>query len=311
MMTYSMFAGNMLTLRRALLAKKKPLDWLFLVLGTPPMIFAFLLCGPALIVLAIIRRVFLPRVDNRTNGTSNRVNAVTQLAVDLTLTPGETGTIGWFMCFTHGFLGALIAGTRTYKSKWFKDQDGEYLSDVHEASMTCGAVALSMLFAVQLRTALGKAPWAQLKYFYRHLTFLGLGLATAHVILMGYKGWDKIFLQESHYGQPSITWVSSMFPTCVFFVWLLCKVWKVYGSRARGVSTTLHHTRDLVSIQHFKDMSKGDFAWITHAQIQGPALFAKLDVKFYTLGVAPNLARETWVGNQAHTLGAKHLIQSS
>merc|ERR1711998_790392 len=103
------------------------------------------------------------------------------------------GLIGRFMCFAHGFLGALIGGTRTYKAKWFKAHDGEIMDTVYEASMSCGAVALAVLFAVALRTALGKAPWAHLKYFFDHATFVGLGLAAAHIILMGFQGWHKLY----------------------------------------------------------------------------------------------------------------------
>ena len=149
----------------------------------------------------------------------------------------ETGVVGFFLFFAHGFAGAIIA-TPAYKGKWF-DEKGRFYGN-NETSLMFGAVALSILCAVMLRSLFGKASWVKLRPMYSFAAPLGLWMATIHVVLMGYKGWDQLFKYETKKGQPSITWVSTMFPIAVLTVNILLSI---FGTKKRvGSQTILKHS---------------------------------------------------------------------
>merc|ERR1712008_304159 len=47
---------------------------------------------------------------------------------------------------------------------------------------------------------------------------IGIWFGVVHVMAFGAKGWNKLFNMKYHNGQPSITFVSSMYPACVLLV---------------------------------------------------------------------------------------------
>uniref|UniRef100_A0A7S0GH16 Uncharacterized protein n=1 Tax=Proboscia inermis TaxID=420281 RepID=A0A7S0GH16_9STRA len=111
---------------------------------------------------------------------------------------------------------------------------------VNEMSLMFGAVALSILCAVMLRSLFGKAFWVKLRPMYSFAALFGLWMATIHVVLMGYKGWDQLFKYETKEGQPFITWVSTMFPIAVLTVNILLSI---FGTKKRvGSQTILKHS---------------------------------------------------------------------
>ena len=202
------------------------------------MILPIILFLPAWILWFIIRYMFFMwrKHDGSkqsfvacqdSNVEENSNNAIRASLVDLVTLKRETGVIGFFYVFTHGFAGALVA-VPAYKGKWFQDNGRLYGNN--ELSLACGTVALSIITAVMLRSLLKTNSWLQLKPIYTYAAPIGSILATAHVVLMGYKGWDGLFKYSVKNGQPSITWTSTMFAIGVITVNTLLNI---FGTNKR------------------------------------------------------------------------------
>ena len=81
----------------------------------------------------------------------------------------------------------------------------------------------------------------KIKPFYAYVSQLAILLASFHVIMMVYNGWGSLFKRSSHEGQPSITFVSSMFSLGVVGDhFLLAAVGT--KKRARKLTCVVRHT---------------------------------------------------------------------
>lgn len=129
---------------------------------------------------------------------------------------GETGCVGFVYAFIHSFLGVIVCDVG-YKDNWFNVETGRLLWNT-ELSMMTGAVATALLWVVTMRSIMGKASWIRLKPLYSYLSPIGIWFAVIHIIAFGAKGWNTLFNKNYHNGQMSITFVSSMYPTCVLVV---------------------------------------------------------------------------------------------
>jgi hypothetical protein len=123
------------------------------------------------------------------------------MLIDVVSMKNETGLVGFAYLVTHAFMSCLIAVPQ-YKTKWFNaNNNGRYYGN-NELSLTFGVIAFTLVVILAIRSLLGKDSW---------ISPLAIFLATFHVTMMGYNGWEKLFAVDSHNGQPSITFVSSMF----------------------------------------------------------------------------------------------------
>ena len=84
--------------------------------------------------------------------------------------------------------------------------------------MITGCVSTAPLAVVAMRLITGKASWIRLKPLYSYVSPIGIWFGVVHVMAFGAKGWNKLFNLKYHNGQPSITFVSSMYPACVLLV---------------------------------------------------------------------------------------------
>merc|ERR1712008_466234 len=80
-----------------------------------------------------------------------------------------------------------------------------------EISLALGVVGFTLITAVMIRSLAGSDSWMKLKPMYRVAAPLGSIMATLHVVMMGYKGWNKLFDYNTKKGQPSITFFSTCF----------------------------------------------------------------------------------------------------
>lgn len=215
MFLVSPFAGNLLALgatSKNWSVTSSVNDKIVFLISIPIAAFAVLLFIFPWIAWIIIRKIFF---CGRGFGPGSKKSVIKQSLVDMISMKHQTGVIGFFLSFAHGFAGSIIA-TPAYKGKWFMENERFYGNN--EASLACGMVALSILTAVMIRSLFGKDSWMKLRPMYSFAAPIGLWLATFHVVFMGYKGWNKLFDYSVKKGQPSITFVSSMFPICVLSV---------------------------------------------------------------------------------------------
>ena len=129
---------------------------------------------------------------------------------------GETGCVGFVYAFIHSFLGVIVCDV-AYKDNWFNVDTGRLLWNT-ELSMMTGAVSTALLWVVTMRSIMGKASWIRLKPLYSYLSPIGIWFAVIHIMAFGAMGWNTLFNKNYHHGQMSITFVSSMYPTCVLLV---------------------------------------------------------------------------------------------
>ena len=127
--------------------------------------------------------------------------------------------------------------------------------------MTTGAVGTALLWVVAMRSIMGKASWIRLKPFYSYVSPIGIWFSTVHVISFGAKGWNTLFNMNFHNGQLSITFVSSMFPTCVLLV---------------------HH---IMALFHTKKICSGNHLWKHSVVNVASNHYNKVVAKVKTVGV--------------------------
>lgn len=172
--------------------------------------------------------MYLSQTPTSYPSTRPRVNWLKASLVDIVNLKGETGVIGFIYALVHSFLGIIIADA-AYKKKWFvtEEQDSNAggngvgvgrMDWEFELSMTTGAMGMALLWAVAMRSIMGKASWIRLKPMYAYVSPIAIWFSTIHVIAFGAKGWNTLFNPKYHNGQLSITFVSSMFPTCILLV---------------------------------------------------------------------------------------------
>ena len=160
--------------------------------------------------------------------TRPSVNWLKASLVDMVNLKGETGVVGFVYALVHSFLGVIVASA-AYKTTWFvtEEQDSNDGGDgvgvgrmdwQYELSMTTGVLGTALLWAVATRSIMGKASWIRLKPMYAYVSPIAIWFSTIHVIAFGAIGWSTLFNPKYHNGQLSITFVSSMFPTCILLV---------------------------------------------------------------------------------------------
>ena len=242
MIVVSPFAGNLLAMLGTLSNWKNAagIDKIMFLLGIVINILPVILFVLPWIVWYIIRNIhfganhgyssgsilYLSQDDEKKNqGLTKPLKA---MLVDLVALKHETGVVGFFFVITHGLMGLLVADP-AYKSKWFNEKGRFYGNN--ELSLACSTIAFTLITAVAIRSLFGSASWMKLKPMFNYAAPVGAFLATFHVILMGYSGWNKLFNYSSKRGQPSLTWVSSMFALGV----LVCHVlFVLFGTKRRS-----------------------------------------------------------------------------
>jgi len=154
------------------------------------------------------------------------VNKVTQWVkaslIDMVTLKGETGCVGFVYAFIHSFMGIVCCDV-AYKGYWFNETNGRLHARM-EVSIMTGCVSTALLWAVAMRSLMGKASWIRLKPLYAYASPIGMWFAVVHIMAFGAKGWTKLFKKQYHRGQLSITFVSSMFPAGVLLVHHLMSV---------------------------------------------------------------------------------------
>ena len=163
-------------------------------------------------------------------GSQDRLHS---MLVDMVTLKGETGNVGFMYALIHSFLGFIVCDV-AYKGYWF-EPNGR-LGWRFELSMTTGAISTTFLFCVALRSLFGHASWIKLKPIYAYMSPLGMWFAVVHVMAFGAKGWNTLFNKNYHNGQMSITFVSSMFPACIF---LTHHFMGLFGTKKRVSDKTL------------------------------------------------------------------------
>lgn len=235
MMIAAPLAGNILALRLLLpaLDKLKPLQKFVVFVSTVLMLypaFAFLCCMGSWLLLRFFvfggatKKLLQRQIPDSDEKKPRSCWYGRAPFVDLVMMKAETGVIGWFFAFCHAMIGTIVC-EKHYKKKWFDSENKGRLFWNNELSMMCGAVALVLLFAVTLRSiihgstgnpnAYPTRSWVLLRPFYQSAAPLGIWLAIFHVVLMGYKGWPRLFHPDEKNGQPSIPFVSTLGPACV------------------------------------------------------------------------------------------------
>lgn len=153
--------------------------------------------------------------------------------VDMVSLKGETGCVGFAHALIHSFIGLVVCDV-SYKGYWFNTVTGR-LNWNMELCMVTGCVSTVILGAVALRSLFGHASWIRLKPLYAYASPAGMWFAVVHIMAFGVKGWNTLFNKDYHNGQMSITFVSSMYPTCVLMVYHL---FGTFGTKKKG--KTIH-----------------------------------------------------------------------
>ena len=107
-------------------------------------------------------------------------------------------------------MGCLVAVPQ-YKSKWFDADNKMRYYGNNELSLASGVIAFTLVVILTIRSLIGKGSWMKVKPLYTYVSPLAIFLGTFHIIMMGYKGWDSLFDYSSKRGQPSPTFITSMF----------------------------------------------------------------------------------------------------
>jgi len=215
MISVSPFSGNLLTVLHVFsnLGQANGVHKFAGVLSLAIMIVPALLFTLPWIVWAIIRTSC-----SSWNKHSTRMSSIKSMLIDMVSLKTESGIVGFGFLLTHALMGTLIAVPH-YKKGWFDEKNRFYGNN--EVSMASGVIAFTLVTLVTIRSLIGKGSWMKLKPLYAYVSPLAVFLATFHVIMMGYKGWDDLFKYSTKKGQPSITFVSTMFPLGVIATHLL------------------------------------------------------------------------------------------
>jgi hypothetical protein len=171
--------------------------------------------------------------------------------IDMVSLKHEAGVIGFFWAFTHCMMGFIIADG-AYKVKWFQE-NGRLFGNI-EISLTLGVVGFTLITAVTIRSFFGSDYWMKLKPMYSIVAPLGIIMSALHVVLMGYKGWYKLFDVKYTKGHPSITFMSSIFPLVVLLVNLCLNIFGTQ-KRAGGQKIWKHSATNAA---HFKYKKTAD-----------------------------------------------------
>jgi hypothetical protein len=147
---------------------------------------------------------------------------------------------------------------QAYKVNWFQE-NGRAYGNI-EISMTLGVVGFTLITAVTIRLLFGSDYWMKLKPMYSLVSPLGIIMSALYVVLMGYKGW-YIMLFDGQYknGQPTITFMSSMFPLVVVLVVNLCL--NIFGTQKRcGGQQIWKHSATNAAHARFKKVTDQYFS---------------------------------------------------
>jgi len=266
MMVVCPFAGNILTMGAAIqdnwsatTAMDRILIALFSVMTLVPLTLFFI---PWSLWCAFRHLFFMGHRYNTksiyerqddTPGTS----IIKASLIDMVSMKHETGVVGFFWAFTHCMLGFMITDS-AYKTKWFQE-NGRAYGNI-EISMTLGVVGFTLITVTTIRSLFGTDYWMKLKPIYAFVSPLGIIMSALHVVLMGYKGWYKLFDTQYHNGHPSITFMSSMYPLVVLVVNLCLNM---YGTKKR---------------------CGGQKIWKHSATNAAHARFNKLTARYYGIG---------------------------
>jgi len=198
--------------------------------------------------------------------------------VDCVSMKGETGNVGFVYCLIHSFIGCIVAD-EAYKGYWFEDTPQNpnprpgRMGWRFELSMMTGCVSTAVLWCVCMRSLFGSASWIRLKPLYSYMSPFGIWLATVHVMAFGAKGWNKLFNRQYHRGQMSITFVSSMLPTCVL---LVHHIFAIFGTKKEisDIHLWKHSlnniaTQDFVRLTQQLDVSAGGYSNATVSHNSG------------------------------------------
>jgi len=227
MMVVSPFAGNLLALgsiyqnwAKIHFFQKIVTIFCSLLMIIPTILFS--LCWALWIIARNMYFVFQRPVGSLYHAQSPdpqdspRRNWIKATLVDMVNLKGETGCVGFVYALIHSFLGCVVCDV-AYKGYWFDPETGRLMWRF-ELSMMTGCVSTALLAVVAMRSIMGKASWIRLKPLYSYVSPIGIWFGVVHVMAFGAKGWNKLFNMKYHNGQPSITFVSSMYPACVLLV---------------------------------------------------------------------------------------------
>lgn len=209
MITAAPFAGNLLALSNVFSSwdRSKSIDKVTSLLCAMIMIVPVLLFTLPWLTWAALRNLF------SSWGSLNHgkdISIVRSMLLDMVSLKTETGVVGFAFLVTHAFMGCLAAIPQ-YKSKWFDADNKMRFYGNNELSMASGVIAFTLVVVLTIRSLIGKGSWMKLKPLYVYVSPLAIFLATFHVVMMGYKGWGALFDYSTKKGQPSITFISSMF----------------------------------------------------------------------------------------------------
>lgn len=224
MMVVSPFAGNLLTLKAMYnrLSNHTLLDKFIFVLSIPILAWPIFEFIPGFICWIVFRNIYFGIVGKRTFSLYNNQDTnsgkkwLKASLVDMVSMKCETGVVGFVYAFIHSMIGPIIT-VKEYKKKWFQKDTGR-LKGQHEIVIMCGGIAIALLLMVTLRSLFGHSSWIKLKPVYAYLSPIAIWISIAHVFMFGYTGWDSLFDPESKGGQPSVSWMSTMFAMGVLFI---------------------------------------------------------------------------------------------
>jgi len=267
MLIISPFAGNLLALQgiRTSSSSIQRVDSWVLIVGILLMIFPTLEFLIPFFLWFILRTFFFSWIGRRgislyehqhaVQGGRKRHTIVKAMLIDMVSLKSETGCVGFFFAMAHTFMGFICADP-AYKTKWFDKETGRLFWN-YEVCLATGCWATTILLFVTLRSLFGKASWIRLKPLYAYASPIGMWFATTHVVFFGYSGWYKLFQYKYHNGQPSITFMSSMFPIGVLLVnWMLA----CSGTKTRLVSNNgmylWKHSVVRIAKERFNELKK-------------------------------------------------------
>jgi len=248
MLIISPFAGNLLALHGVMKSCGNLgfMDYLVFIVGAVLMIFPTFEFLIPFVLWFIFRNIFfvwsggrgISLYEHQHAGPvkgAKKHSVIRAMLIDMVSLKGETGCVGFAYALIHTFMGFIIADP-AYKKKWFDKEKGRLFWN-HEACLASGCIATGILFFVTLRSLFGKASWIRLKPLYAYASPIGMWFATAHVVFFGFTGWHKVFKFSSRNGQPSISFMSSMFAIGVLLVnWIMA----CSGTKTRLVSGGMH-----------------------------------------------------------------------
>lgn len=249
------FAGNILALEACFSNWRRAnmIDALIILVSVVTMIVPVFLYAITWIVWSLFRNIFFcasPLVTPfglyKDQGKVGNLSLIKATLVDLVSLRRETGIIGFFYSFAHGFAGAILC--RPYKGSWF--QDNGKLYGHYELSLACGIVGFSIITSVMIRSLFKGDSWMKQKPVYNYAAPLGIFLAILHLFFMGYKGWDSLFDPSSHNGQPSPNFTASMFPLGVLGVNIFLTI---FGTKKRiGTQSIWKHSLTNAAVEKYE-----------------------------------------------------------